>query len=96
MGRSVHISAAQGMYGSLGTGVVTKIFGGGVGGDEGSAAIAAGRSTTVEHAVEAAAGRVRAHIADAIGEERVEPETAAGATNESGDEMLGEKAIESN
>ena len=42
--------------------------------------------------VEAAADRVRAYVVDAIGEERLEPDTAAGATNESGDEKLGEEA----
>ena len=41
---------------------------------------------------EAAAGRVRAYVVDAVGEERLEPETVVGATNNSGDEKLGEEA----
>ena len=36
--------------------------------------------------VVAAADRVRAHVVDAIGEDRLEPEKAVGATNKSGDE----------
>ena len=42
--------------------------------------------------VEATADRIRAHVADAIGEERLELETATEATNKSGDEELGEEA----
>ena len=42
--------------------------------------------------VEVAAGRVRAHVVDAIGEERLEPETETAANEESGSTELGEAA----
>ena len=42
--------------------------------------------------VEAAADKVRAYVVDAIGEERLEPATAIGATTESGSTGLGEEA----
>ena len=54
--------------------------------------LAATREVAAGTAVEAAADRVRACVVDAIGEERLELETAAGATNKSGDEELGEEA----
>ena len=39
-----------------------------------------------------AADRVRAHVVDAVGEGRLEPATARGATTESGSTELGEEA----
>ena len=54
--------------------------------------LAAAAEVAAGTTVEAAADRIRAYVVDAIGEERLEPETAAGATNKSGDEKLGEEA----
>ena len=42
--------------------------------------------------MEVAAGRVRTHVADAIGEERLEPETGTAAKEESGSTELDEAA----
>ena len=54
--------------------------------------LAAAREVAAGTTVEAAADRVRAHVVDAIGEERLEPATAEGATTESGSTELGEEA----
>ena len=54
--------------------------------------LAAATEVAAGTTVEATADRVRAHVVDAIGEERLEPEPATGATNEIGDEGLGEGA----
>ena len=54
--------------------------------------MAATREVAAGTAVEATTDRVRAYVVDTIGEERLEPVTAAAATNESRDEELGEEA----
>jgi len=54
--------------------------------------LAAAAEVAAGTTVEAAADRVRAHVVEAIGEERLEPATARGATTESGRTELGEEA----
>ena len=55
--------------------------------------LAAAAEVAAGTTVEAAADRVRAHVVEAIGEERLEPATARGATTESGRTELGEEAV---
>ena len=54
--------------------------------------MAAATEVAAGTAVEAAADRARAHVVDAMGGVRLGPGPATGATNESGDEGLGEEA----
>ena len=54
--------------------------------------LAAAAEVAAGTTVEAAADRVRAYVAEAIGEERLEPATARGAMTESGRTELGEEA----
>jgi hypothetical protein len=54
--------------------------------------LAATREVAAGTTVEAAADTIRAHVVDAIGEERLEPATAEGATTESESTELGEEA----
>ena len=54
--------------------------------------VAAAAEVAAGTTMEAAADRVRAHVVDAIGEERLEPATARGATTKSGSTELGEGA----
>ena len=54
--------------------------------------LAATREVAAGTTVEAAADKIRAHVVDAIGEERLEPATAEGATTESESTELGEEA----
>ena len=54
--------------------------------------MAATREVAAGTTVEAAADTIRAHVVDAIGEERLEPATAEGATTESESTELGEEA----
>ena len=72
LGRSVCLSRASGMHGTI-----EKIFGGGVGGSNKSSS---GHDSGPEHAT---TGRIGAHVVDAIGGEPLKPETAAGGTSKS-------------
>ena len=83
MGRLVHVSTAMGCTVHWGPASPHKYSEVVLGAD---ARVAAGT------AVRVAAGKVRAHVVDAIGEERPEPETETAANKESGSTELDEAA----